>query len=350
MDNKLNYKYIFIAIGTFAVWYAAYSSLIPAADFITYTIFQMEPEAKLGKAVHFFLYDTAKILLLMVMLIYVIGFVRASLSVERVRNFLVGKHSIVGYSSAAIFGSVTPFCSCSSVPLFIGFTTAKIPLGMTMTFLITSPIINEVAVIILLGMLGWKFTVVYVLIGLSMGILGGVIMNKLKAERFLQDYLQKDFGDVKMMDVKTKFSLADRHEFAYTEMRDITKRIWKWVIVGVGIGALLHGYVPEEFIIEHLNADNWLAVPGAVLLGIPLYTNATGVMPIVESLIGNSMPVGTTMALSMSAVALSLPELIMLKQVMKTELIVRFVLVMFVLFVLMGWLLNVVSPYLVLVA
>ncbi len=326
------------------VWWLAYSQTIPFSKWLTYSLFALTPGTQTANALEFFVYDTAKILLLLVAMVYVIAWIRVSLSVERVRDFLTGKKRIVGYAMGSGFGAVTPFCSCSSIPLFMGFTAAGIPLGTTMAFLITSPLINEVAVVILWGLLGWKFTVVYVAVGLFAGIAGGFIMDYLKAERWLQAFLL----DKRNMPVQAsapgesapKPGLAQRHAFAWAETRDIFRRVWLWVLIGVGVGAALHGYVPENWVAETLGQGQWWSVPLAVSIGIPLYTNVTGIIPVMESLLLKGLPLGTTLALCMSTIAVSLPEILMLKQVMRWQLLSLFVGMMLVIFTLVGWFFN----------
>ena len=299
----------------------------------------------MGDSVEFFFYDTAKILLLLVLMVYVIAWLRAGMHVERVRNYLMGKGRGVGYFLGAGFGAITPFCSCSSIPLFLGFTTARIPLGITMSFLITSPLINEIAVVLLWGLLGWKFTIIYVVVGMVAGIIGGVFMDAIRAERWLQPFLLEAMKNAPQgMDIQPgqapKIGLMERHTFAYSETSSIFRRVWLWVIVGVGLGALLHGFVPQEWFTENLGAGQWWSVPLAVAVGIPLYTNVTGIIPVMESLLLKGLPLGTTLAFCMSTVAASLPEVLMLKQVMSWKLLAVFLGMLLIIFTLVGWLFN----------
>jgi uncharacterized membrane protein YraQ (UPF0718 family) len=324
------------------------------ASWFTYTILELSSETKLGDAVHFFIEDVSKIFVLLLFMIYVIALMRASMNVEKVRDYLAGKHRGVGYLMGSSFGAITPFCSCSSIPVFLGFTSAGIPVGITMAFLITSPLINEVAVLLLMSLLGWKFTVLYVVIGMAVGILGGLFLDAIKAERWLQSFAAKalERGQSQTQEstnsvVKPKkLSIKERHQFAKTESFEIFGRVWKWVIIGVGLGAALHGFVPDGWIQEHLGDGQWWSVPAAVLLGIPLYSNATGVIPVMESLIVNGLPVGTTLAFSMSTVAASFPEFILLKQVMQWKLLATLFALLLVAFTLVGWLFNFFTPFL----
>jgi uncharacterized membrane protein YraQ (UPF0718 family) len=322
------------------------------ADLCVYDLFGLVAETKLADSLHFFIEDTTKIFALLLIMIYIISLLRANLDVEAVRRYLIGKNRFLGYLIGAVFGAITPFCSCSSIPLFLGFTTARIPLGITMSFLITSPMINEVAVALLGSLLGIKFTIVYVLVGLLAGIIGGAFLDLIKADRYLQDFIKEsipEVADESTEVVETDVSLEleslswkERHEFAKKELKEIYGRVWKWVIIGVGAGAALHGYAPEDFISGHLASGELWTVPAAVLLGIPLYANATGVIPIAESLLSKGLPIGTTVAFMMSTVAASFPEFMMLKQVMKVKLLLIFFLMLLVFFTITGWIFNLV--------
>jgi len=306
----------------------------------------LDKASPLGGALHFFIEDTSKIFVLLVVMIYLIALVRASLRVERVRDFLAGRSRWLGYGLGSLSGAVTPFCSCSSIPLFLGFTSAGIPIGTTMAFLLTSPLINEVAIVLLGSLLGWKFTLAYLVIGMAVGVLGGLLLDSLHAERWLQPFARKAFeraapsSAVGAATAAPRLSLAARHHFAIDELQDILGRVWQWVFIGVGLGAALHGFVPEGWIEQHLGAGQWWTVPVAVAIGIPLYSNATGVIPVMESLITHGLPVGTTLAFCMSTVAASFPEFILLKQVMQWRLLVLLFGMLLVAFTLVGWLFN----------
>lgn len=331
-------------------WWLVYSSILDASHWLAYSLMGFTAESHLGASIEFFIYDTIKILMLLVALIYIIGFLRASLNVERVRDYLAGKAKGVGYFLGSLFGAVTPFCSCSSIPLFLGFTSARIPIGITMSFLITSPLINEIAVVMLWGLFGWKFTVLYVAVGISAGIIGGIIMDALRAERWLQPFIKEIADNAPEFKADTvnsvaSFTIRQRHTFAYKEMCSIFKRIWKWVIIGVGIGAGLHGFVPENWFAENLGAGEWWTVPSAVLVGIPLYSNVTGIIPIMQSLLMKGLPLGTTMAFCMSAVAASIPEVMLLRQIMTIKLQALFIGYIWVILTLVGWLFNYLEPY-----
>lgn len=326
------------------------------ANWLTYDLMGLSPETKLGTSIHFFIEDTTKILFLLVVMIYVIALARASMNLERVRAYIQQKNRLLGYFFGSGFGAITPFCSCSSIPLFLGFTSAGIPLGITMAFLFTSPIINEVAVIMLWSLLGWKFTLAYIVIGMGVGIVGGMLLDAVKGERWLKDFAAKAYqkaaaesqspgGEIEVPDAP-KLTFAQRHQFAKDELKEIVGRIWKWVIIGVGLGAALHGFVPDDWFAENLGAGQWWNVPAAVLAGLPLYSNATGVIPVMESLIVKGLPVGTTLAFCMSTVAASFPEFIMLKQVMTFRLLALIFVILLANFMVVGWLINAISPWL----
>ncbi|AOY89685.1 hypothetical protein BKP64_16740 [Marinobacter salinus] len=326
------------------------------ANWLTYDLMGLNPGTKLGTSVHFFIEDTTKILFLLVVMIYVIALARASLNLERVRAYIQQKNQMVGYVFGSGFGAITPFCSCSSIPLFLGFTSAGIPIGITMAFLFTSPIINEVAVIMLWSLLGWKFTLAYIVVGMAVGVIGGMILDAVKGERWLKDFAAKayqkaaeqarDAPEGVVVPEAPKLTLAERHQFAKGELMDIVGRIWKWVLIGVGLGAALHGFVPDDWFAENLGSGQWWSVPAAVFAGLPLYSNATGVIPVMESLIIKGLPVGTTLAFCMSTVAASFPEFIMLKQVMTFRLLVMIFAILLANFMVVGWVINIVSPWL----
>lgn len=315
------------------------------ADWLTYTILDLEIDSKIGESVHFFIEDVSKIFVLILIMIYLIAMLRASMNMERVRDSLQGKSRWFGYTVGSMFGAVTPFCSCSSIPMFLGFTAAGIPTGVTLSFLITSPLLNEVAIVLLGSILGIRFTVTYLIAGLSVGILGGIFFDTIGADNMLQPMAQK-LHDGKHTKVdtdnnKVKLTFNDRHQFAKKEALTIFSRIWKWVILGVGIGAGLHGFVPESWIVDHLGDGAWWSVPAAVILGIPLYSNASGMIPIIETLLLKGLPVGTALAFMLSTVGASFPEFIMLKQVLKPKLLIYLFVYFLVAFTFIGTIINI---------
>ena len=341
-------RYILQAAAVALVWALAYAAIAPAAHWLVFSVTGLSADSHLGQALEFFLYDTIKILLLLFALIYVIAWLRAAFHMERVRAYLAGKRRLLGYFLGALFGSITPFCSCSSIPLFLGFTTARIPFGITMAFLITSPLINEIAVVLLWGLLGWKFTLLYVFVGMAAGMAGGFFMDAMRAERWLQPFIL-DAGRLPRpllpgAGTGPRLGIRQRHVFAWGEMRSIFGRVWKWVILGVAVGAALHGFVPDNWFAEHLGAGQWWTVPAAVLLAIPLYSNVTGIVPVMESLLLKGLPLGTTLAFCMSAVAASIPEVMLLRQIMTFRLQALFIGCLWVIFTLIGWIFNSIGP------
>jgi uncharacterized protein len=317
------------------------------ADWMTYAVFGFSAESKSGASIHFFIEDTSKIMVLLVVMIYSIAWLRSSLNIERVRDYLQGKHKWFGYLVGSIFGAITPFCSCSSIPLFLGFTSARIPLGVTMAFLITSPMVNEVAIVLLGTILGWKFTVIYATLGILIGIIGGAFLDILKSEKYLKPFIKDSLASEndqvvtrKVSQQSKRISIQERHLFAKTELTSIFGRIWKWIIIGVGVGALIHGFVPKEWILDHLSSGDWWSVPAAVLIGIPLYSNASGVIPVIETLLIKGLPVGTALALMMSIVGASFPEFVLLKQVMEWKLLIRLFLLLLFFFTITGFIFN----------
>ncbi|WP_020680188.1 permease [Marinobacterium rhizophilum] len=318
------------------------------ADVLVYNLAGLDPSLKIADALHFFIEDTTKIFALLLLMIYLIALVRASLRVEQIRQWLGGRNRGAGYLLGSFSGAVTPFCSCSSIPLFLGFTSAGIPIGITMSFLLTSPLINEVAVVLLGTLLGWKFTLLYIIVGMAVGILGGAVLDLIRAERLLQPFAAKAYLRADQAGVTAeplRLTLFERHQFALGELRDIFTRVWKWVIIGVGLGAALHGFVPEGWFEQHLGQGQWWSVPAAVVLGIPLYSNATGVIPVMESLITKGLPIGTTLAFCMSTVAASFPEFILLKQVMQWRLLAVLFALLLAAFTLVGWTFNLLAPF-----
>lgn len=315
------------------------------ANWFVYQILELSEFTHFGKAIHFFIYDTIKILFLMCTIISIIAILRSYIDNKKFKNYIEKQPKFIAHLLAAIFGAVTPFCSCSSIPLFIGFMEAKIPFGIAMSFLITSPMINEIAILVLASVVGLKVTILYVATGISVGIIGGYIMGKLGYEKYLQDYL-------KVIANKTPFSccscasktevltLKQRLFDAFKYTKEIMKRICFFVLLGVAVGAFLHGYVPQEFFMEHMGTENLIAVPMAVIVGIPLYADVTTIIPIAQVLINKGAAVGTVLVFMMAVVGLSLPEMIILLRVMKKELITRFVIFMFITFTIVGYFYN----------
>lgn len=320
------------------LWLAAYNLIQPLADWIAYKALQLDPASQLGSSVAFFLYDVPKILLLLSGMVFLISIVRTFFSPERTRALLGGKREGVGNIFAAMLGIVTPFCSCSAVPLFIGFVEAGIPLGVTFSFLIAAPTINEVAIILLLGMFGWKVAGLYVASGLAVAIVAGFIIGRLKMERYVADFVWKVHRKVSVTEEKLTWS--DRIERAWISVKEIVGKVWLYVVISIAVGAGIHGYVPEDALASILGSQAWWSVPLAVIIGIPLYSNAAGIVPIVGTLIEKGASVGTALAFMMSVIGLSLPEAVILKRVLKTPLLVTFFAVIAIAIIFIGYLFN----------
>ncbi len=307
------------------------------ADIITYQWFGLEKGHHLTEAVHFFIEDTTKIFFLLVTIIFVVAIIRSFFPPERTRSFLAGKNLFVAHVLAAALGVVTPFCSCSACPLFIGFVEAGIPLGVTFSFLISSPMVNEVALVLLFGLFGWKIAAIYLFTGLIVAIFAGIIIGKLNMERYVADYVWEiRMGQAEIPTMTWK----ERIQYAKGYVREILKKIWLYVLGGIAVGALVHGYVPEDFLLKYAGPSNPLAVPVAVILGVPLYSNAAGVIPIVEALMSKGLPLGTTLAFMMAVTALSFPEMVILSQVLKKQLIMTFVGIVTVTIIFVGYIFN----------
>ncbi len=307
------------------------------ADYITFTLMGLTPGTHTGEAVNFFLYDTTKIFLLLSTIIYVVAIIRTSFPPEKTRRMLSHKREYVGNILAALLGIVTPFCSCSAVPLFIGFVESGVPLGVTFSFLISSPMVNEVALIMLWGLFGWKIALIYIGTGLLVAIFSGIIIGKLKMEKHVQDYVwEMQVGNAEIV----QMSFREKREYAGEYTFSLLKKIWPYVVVGVGLGAFIHGYAPQDFLLKYAGRDNLFAVPLAVLIGVPLYSNAAGVIPIVHALMEKGMAIGTVLAFMMAVTALSLPEAIILKNVLKNRLLAVFFGIVAVAIVCVGYLFN----------
>jgi uncharacterized membrane protein YraQ (UPF0718 family) len=308
----------------FIAWIAAYASLMPFAD-AAIALLGLSRQTHLGEAVHFFLYDTPKVLLLLTGIVFLMGVVHTFVSPERTRALLSGKRLGVGNVMAASLGVVTPFCSCSAVPLFIGFLSAGVPLGVTFSFLISAPMVNEVALALLFGLFGWKVAGLYLALGLTVAITAGLVIGKLGMERHLEDWVRAMQAGQPVDYVGEDVHWAERIDAGIAHVRDIVGKVWPWILAGIGVGAVIHGYVPQDFMASIMGRDApWWSLPVAVLLGVPMYTNAAGILPVVEALIGKGAALGTVLAFMMSVIALSLPEMIILRKVLKLPLIATF--------------------------
>lgn len=321
------------------VWWAAYTVLQPLTEFIAYDVFGLTRRSQLGDAVAFFLYDVPKILLLLGAMIFLITVLRTFFSAERTRQLLGGKRVGIGNVLAAMLGIVTPFCSCSAVPLFIGFVESGIPLGVTFSFLIAAPVINEVALVMLFGMFGWQVAVLYVTSGLCIAILSGLIIGHLRLERWVEDFVW-EMQVSSAQDGSGRLTWEERFAQARDAVRQIVGKVWLYVLAGIAIGAAIHGYVPTDALAGLMGKSAWWSVPAAVLLGIPLYSNAAGMIPVVSSLIEKGASLGTALAFMMAVVGVSLPETIILRRVLKPPLLVGFVGTVALAIIITGYLFN----------
>ncbi|MBI5812379.1 MAG: permease [Meiothermus silvanus] len=322
------------------VWTLLYRSILPFWDWVVYQVLGLAAETRLGEAVHFFLYDTSKILLLLCAIIFVVAVIRSFFSVERTRALLGGRRLGVGNLLAAVLGVVTPFCSCSAVPAFIGFVSAGVPLGITLTFLIASPMVNEVALVLLYGLFGWKIAALYLVSGLTLAVVAGLVLGRMGLERYVEPFVYQTKVGKTSLDPALGLSWEQRFEVGLAEVRNILSKIWPYLLLGIGLGAVIHGWVPADLFVRYAGASNPLAVPVAVLLGIPLYSNAAGILPLIEVLYQKGVPMGTLLSFMMAVVALSLPEMILLRRVLKPRLIVIWVSVVGMGIIFTGYLFN----------
>ena len=308
------------------LWGLVYRQLIPMSEWIT-ALFPVERHSHAGEAIAFFFYDVPKVMMLLTLIVFAMGVVRSWFSPERTRALLAGRREGVGNVLAAGLGVMTPFCSCSAVPLFIGLVSAGVPLGVTFSFLIAAPMVNEVALALLFGLVGWQVAVTYFAFGLGIAVVAGWVIGRLRLEGWLQDWVRDIHSGAAAPDAAADapLTLVDRYRLGIEAVREVLGRVWMWIILGIGMGALIHGYVPEALMVRIMGADAWWSVPAAVVLGIPMYTNAAGVIPIVEALLGKGAALGTVLAFMMSVIALSLPEMIILRQVLTLRLIAVFV-------------------------
>jgi len=309
------------------------------AHYLIYDLFGMTQGTRLSGALEFFIYDTIKIFLLLSAIIFAVSVIRSYFSPERTKRILSHKREFIGNILAALLGIVTPFCSCSAVPLFIGFVEAGVPLGVTFSFLISSPMVNEVAVVLLWGLFGWKVAVIYMSAGLSVAIVAGYIIGRLKLESWVEEYVYK-IQSMGMAINSVKQSFKERLVYARMNTAEILQKVWLYVIIAIGIGGFIHGYAPDDFLVKYAGNGNPFAVPLAVMIGVPLYSNAAGVIPIVYVLMEKGMSMGTVLAFMMAVTALSLPEMIILRKVLKIKLLAVFVGIMTVTIIGVGYLFN----------
>ncbi len=306
------------------LWWLVYQSLSSLSEGLT-ALMPVARQSHAGDALAFFFYDVPKVLMLLVAIVFAMGVVRSFFSAEKTRALLSGRGAGAGHAMAAGLGVLTPFCSCSAVPLFIGFVSAGVPLGVTFSFLIAAPMVNEVALVLLFGLVGWQVAATYLAFGLGLAMVAGFVIGALHVEGWLQDWVRDiQLGDAGVVEADRP-SMAERFHLGWAAVREIVGKVWLWVVLGIAAGALIHGYVPEELMVAIMGADAWWSVPAAVVVGIPMYANAAGIIPVVEALIGKGAALGTVLAFMMSVIALSLPEMIILRQVLKLRLIAVFI-------------------------
>lgn len=334
-----SHKKIIIASLLLIVWVLIYMNLGLFSDWLVYDVFRMSAGARITEAVRFFIFDFPKVLLLLILISFSVGIIRSYFTPDKTRRALAGKRTFTGNVLASVLGIVTPFCSCSAIPMFIGFVESGVPLGITFSFLISSPMINEVAVVMLYGMFGWQVALIYILMGLIIAIASGWVIGRLKLEKWVEDWVyatQLGEGD----NSEDKLTFDDRIKFGYDSMIGIVKKVWLYIAIGIAIGAGMHGYVPAEFLSSFMGKANWYAVPLATLIGIPLYSNAAGILPIVAVLVEKGAAMGTALSFMMATIALSLPEMIMLKKILKPPLILSFIGIVGIGIMLVGFLFN----------
>jgi uncharacterized membrane protein YraQ (UPF0718 family) len=316
-------RWIATTVVAITAWAAAYSQLDNFADWLV-GLLPLERGTHVAEAIRFFVFDTPKVLMLLVLIVFAMGVVRSYFSAEKTRALLAGRREGVGNVLAATLGIVTPFCSCSAVPMFIGFVSAGVPLGVTFSFLIAAPMVNEVALILLFGLIGWKVALAYLGFGLGIAIVSGWIIGRFRLEQWLQPWVR----DIRAGTIElptTRLSAAERIREGLAAVNDIVGRVWMWVVLGIAVGALIHGYVPNDLLASIMGRDAWWSVPAVVLMGIPMYSNAAGIIPVVEALIAKGAAIGTVLAFMMAVIALSLPEMIILRKVLTLRLLAVFV-------------------------
>ncbi|NUN68553.1 MAG: permease [Bacteroidetes bacterium] len=316
--NKIGMVVLFLPI-----WIALYLSLDQLTRFIVHSLLSMPEDEHLTTAVFFFIYEVPKVLLLLTLIVFVVGIIRTYFSPEKTRAALEGKPLFVGNVMASSLGIVTPFCSCSAIPLFLGFVEAGIPLGITFSFLIAAPMINEVAIVLLFGLFGWETALLYVLMGLIIAITSGWVIGTLKLERYVEEWVYKIKSPHVSINEET-LTINDRIDRGWDAVKEVVGKVWIYIVLGIAVGAGVHGYVPENFMASIMGKDAWWSVPLSVLIGIPMYSNAAGIIPIVQALLGKGASLGTALAFMMSVIGLSLPEMIILKKVLKIQLIAAF--------------------------
>lgn len=332
-------KYILLLAAAIVLWYLLYSNLAIFAQWFTYSLLKMPKDSHLSSAVEFFIFETPKVLLLLVIIVFVVGIIRSFFTPEKTRKILSGKSESVGNVLAAFLGIVTPFCSCSAVPLFVGFVTAGVPIGVTFSFLISAPLINEIALVLLFGMFGWKVASLYVGVGLLIAIIAGWILGRLNTRKHIEPWVFET--QVNNTDADNTMNWEKRFIYGLTAVRDIIAKVWIYIILGIAVGSGIHGYVPQDFLASFMGKGAWWSVPTAVLLGVPMYSNAAGIIPVVKALLEKGAALGTVLAFMMAVIGLSLPEAIILRNILKPKLIFTFFGIVALGIIIIGYLFNV---------
>ena len=334
MKNKYFLPLIFLPL-----WLLLYLNLNSISDYLTYSILGLEKGGHLSNAIWFFIYEVPKVLLLLTLIVFVVGIIRSYFSPERTRKMLGGKKLFTGNVMASLLGVVTPFCSCSAIPLFLGFVQSGVPLGVTFSFLIAAPMINEVALVLLFGLFGWKTALLYASTGLLIAIISGYVIGRLKLENYVEEWVYQTTSK-KQNIIEEKIPFLERIDAGISAVKEIVAKVWIYIVIGIAVGAGIHGYVPENFMAALMGKSAWWAVPLSVLIGIPMYSNAAGIIPIVQALLEKGASLGTVLAFMMSVIGLSLPETIILKKVLKIQLIGIFIGIVGVGIIIVGYLFN----------
>jgi uncharacterized membrane protein YraQ (UPF0718 family) len=334
-------RYLLWALPVLAAWVLSYLALEPVAKWFTYRLLGLSADTRIGSAVEFFVFESPKVLMLLLLVVFGVGILRTFFTPERTRRILAGRRESVGNVLAAILGVPTPFCSCSAVPLFIGFVTAGVPLGVTFSFLVASPMVNEVAIVLLFGLFGWKVTLLYASTGLFIAVFAGWAIGRMKLEKYVEDWVY-EMPVSQGAEQEDGLTWPERIRAGTDAVKDIVGRVWPYVLAGIAVGAGIHGYVPQDFMAHLMGKSAWWAVPLAVLIGIPMYSNAAGIIPIVQALMEKGAALGTVLAFMMAVIGLSLPETVILRKVLKPKLIGAFIVVVGIGILVVGYLFNLV--------
>jgi uncharacterized protein len=338
-----NFKKLWLPIGvlTMALWLAVYLNLQRFAEWFSFQCLLFDPQSRLGAAVVFFIFEAPKVLMLLLLVVFGVGIVRSFFTPEKTRALLAGRRESAGAVLPALLGVVTPFCSCSAVPLFIGFVTSGVPLGVTFSFLVSAPMVNEIALVLLFGLFGWKIALLYMATGLAIAMVSGMVIGRLGMEKYVEGWVYAN-RPVQCSCAAEAHNLQERISYGLDAVRDIAGKVWPYVLAGIAVGAGIHGYVPENFMASIMGKSAWWSVPVAVLIGIPMYSNAAGIIPVVQALLEKGAALGTVLAFMMAVIGLSLPETIILRKVLKMPLIITFISVVGCGILIVGYLFNII--------